>query len=127
MSDRVTYDENDDVVFCHLCVVKRAVKEAAFVSKGYCNWKDVIVAFGKHEKSDCHKSAVEAIVTLPIQCKDNAERLSKQIASDKLNNQQCLLKIGSNVRYLARQGLAFRGNGYDTNSNFFATFKVASE
>jgi len=48
------YGENDDMVICHLCVtalVKRAVKwnkaEAAFASKGYCNWKDAIVAFGK--------------------------------------------------------------------------------
>ena len=108
------YDEDDDVVFCHFCVtalVKRTVKwnkeEAAFVSKGYCNWKDAIVAFRKHEGSDCHKSAIEAIVRLPSQCKDIREQLSKQVASDKQDNQQCLLKVISNVRFLSRQGLAF--------------------
>ena len=121
------------MVFCHLCVtalVKRAVKwnkgEVAFVSKGYCNWKDAIVAFGKHEGSDCHKSAIEA-VTLPIQCKDIAEQLSKQIASDKLDNRRCLLKIVSNVRYLARQGLAFRGNGDETNSNLLQLIKLRQD
>ena len=60
------------------------------------------MAFGKHEGSDCHKSAVEAIVTLPMQCKDIAEQLSKQIASDKLDNRLCLLKIVSNVSRAGR-------------------------
>ena len=106
------YDEDDDMVFCHFCVtalVKRTVQwnkgEAAFVSKGYCNWKDAIVAFRKHEGSDCHKSAIEAVVTLPSQCKDIEEQLSKRVASDKQDNRQRLLKVISNVRFLARQGL----------------------
>ncbi len=40
----------------------------AFVSKGYCNWKDatgVKGAFNKHEKSGTHKLAIEYLVTIP--------------------------------------------------------------
>lgn len=33
------------------------------VTKGYSNWKDAIVAFKKHEKSACHKEAVEMIIS----------------------------------------------------------------
>ena len=56
------------------------------------------------------------IVTLPLQCIDIAEQLLKQIASDKLDNRQCSLKIVLNVRYLR---LAFRRNDDETNSKFF--------
>ena len=57
--------------------------ESTFVSKGYSNWKDAVMAFKRHEGSDCHKSAMEAIATLPLQCKDIGEQLSKQVASEK--------------------------------------------
>jgi len=107
---------------CYSILIRKTVKwkkgEGALVVKGFCNWKDAIAAFRKHEESECHKSAIEAIVTLPSQCKDITEHSSKQISSDKRDNRQCLLKIISNARYLARQGLAFRGDGDDTNSNF---------
>ena len=35
------------------------------VTKGYSNWKDATVSFNKHEGSNCHREAVEVIVTLP--------------------------------------------------------------
>ena len=81
-------------------------------------------AFRKHEGSECHKSAVETIVTLPSQCEDITEHFCKQISSDKRDNRQCLLKIISNVSYLARQGLAFRGDGDETNSNFMQLLRL---
>ena len=100
-------------IHCHLCVtalIRGRVKwkrgEAAFVEKGFCNWKDAIATFRKHEGSDCHKSAVEAMVTLPSQCKDITENFSNQISSDKRDNRHCLLKIISNVRYIAFRGMS---------------------
>jgi len=75
------YNEDDDVAFCHLCVtalVTNKIKwnkgESTFVSRGYSNWKDVIMAFKKHEGLDCHRNALEAIVTLPSQCQDIGEQ-----------------------------------------------------
>ena len=48
------YDEDSEVVFCHPCVtallrnkVKWSKGESAFVSRGYSNWKDVIMAYKK--------------------------------------------------------------------------------
>lgn len=81
------------MVFCHLCVtalVRNKIKwnkgESTFVGRGYSNWKDAIMAFKKHEGSDCHRSALEAIVTLPSQCQDIGEQLSKQVSSEKRDN-----------------------------------------
>ena len=44
--------------------------------------------------------------------------LSKQHADAKKENRECLLKILSNIQFLARQGIAFRGEGDEMVSNF---------
>ena len=67
------YDEEKDVVYCHTCV--RALKQkmtsskidAAFVFKGFSNWKDATISFRKHDSSRCHKEAVEKMVTFQPQ------------------------------------------------------------
>ena len=71
-------------MMCHLSVTGLARKkikwnkgESTFVSRGYSNWKDAVIAFKKHKGSDFHKSALEVIVTLPLQCRDIVEQLSK--------------------------------------------------
>ena len=63
-------------------------------------------------------------MTLPLQCKDIGEQLSNQVTSEKQDNRQCLLKVLSNLRYLARQGIAIRGDGDDSNSNFIQLLRL---
>ena len=92
--------------------------DGAFLSSGYTNWKDATVSFRKHESTECHRAATEAVVTLPSQVGDIGESLSKQLSEDKADNRALLLKILGNACFLARQGLAFRGAGNDENSNF---------
>ena len=85
------YDEDSDVVFCHPCIialsrykVKWSKGKSTFTSRGYSNyWKDAVMVFKKHKESDCHKSSIEAIVMLPLQCKDIGEQLTSQVASEK--------------------------------------------
>ena len=66
------YEESRDVVFCYLCKqasqqnkLKATCVDAAFISRGYCNWKDAINAFKKHEESKCHKDSVQTITIMP--------------------------------------------------------------
>ena len=123
------YDIERDLAFCHTCV--QAVKtgkikslgtgDLAFVSRGYCNWKDATGnkgAFNTHEKSGTHKMAVECLVTLPTSYRNVGEMLSTQHALDKQNNRDYLLKVFQNVQFLARQGIAMRGDQDESNSNF---------
>ena len=63
-------------------------------------------------------------MTLPLQCIDIGEQLSNQVASEKRDYQQCLLKVLSNLRYLARQGIAIRGDGDESNSNFMQLLRL---
>ena len=39
-------------------------------------------------------------------------------SKEKRDNRECLLKILSSVRLLARQGLALRGDGDESDSNY---------
>ncbi len=64
----------------------------------------------------CGADAV--VLVLPATCPDVGEMLSTELASQKRDNMQCLLKILSNLRFLARQGLPLRGDGSDADSNF---------
>ena len=92
--------------------------DQAFISKGFHNWKDATVAFNKHEKTGCHKDAVQMVVVLPKCYKDCGEMLSSQHAKEKADNRQLLYKILTNVQYLARQGLPLRGDGTEDDSNY---------
>ena len=50
--------------------------------------------------------------------------LVKQHKQEKKDNRQCLLKILSNVQFLARQGLPFRGDAEEMDSNFIQLLKL---
>ena len=125
------YSDAKDAVFCHVCVKALQSKrmdmkrgEPAFVITGFSNWKDGTVGLKKHEQSSSHKEAVEKMITLPSSCPDVAEMLSREHAEQKKDNRQCLLKILSNLRFLARQGIALRGDGDEKESNFIQLLKL---
>lgn len=130
------YDEERDVAFCHTCV--KAYKEKkivwssgnvdpAFISTGFCNWKDASVKLKSHESSNCHHESVTKIFTLPSTTEDIGEALSKQHKQEKLERRHCFLKILASIRFLARQGLALRGDDTEDNSNFIQLLKLQGE
>jgi len=63
------------------------------------NWKDATVAFKEHRSSATHKTAV---VDIPATYRDVGEMMFMNYAQEKKDNKQCLLKILSNVVFLAR-------------------------
>ena len=91
--------------------------DVAFTSKGFSNWKDATIGFKNHEASVSHKEALQ-VTLLPTTHSDIGEMLSKQHADAKKENRECLPKILSNIQFLARQGIAFRGEGDEMDSNF---------
>ena len=128
------YDERTDAVFCHTCRsakeknrLKSSRKDASFISRGFTNWKDAILSFSKHETSECHKEAIDSMLVLPKTTRDIGEMLSAAHASEKKDNRQLLLKILQNLRFLARQSIAIRGDGNEVDSNFIQLFKLRGE
>ena len=126
------YCEADDSVLCHTCAYafkehKLSTKNAdkAFITRGFTNWKLATSAFRQHEASDCHKEAVEKMLTLPLTTKDIGEMLSTAHSEEEKNNRECLLTIIANLRYLARQSCAIRGDGDESDSNFMQLLKLS--
>ena len=98
--------------------------DLAFTVKGFSNWKDGTIGIKKHEVSGSHKGALQVMVVIPSTCRDVGDMLVKQHKQEKKDNRQCLLKIISNVQFLARQGLPFRGDGEEIDSNFIQLLKL---
>lgn len=128
------YDELRDLCFCYICIQAHAEKKISsgyidqcFISRGFSNWKDATSVFKKHDQSKCHREALERTVTLPKSTKDIGETLSERHANEKSENRRCLLKIISNIRFLARQGLPLRGDGNENDSNFIQLMKIRGE
>ena len=101
--------------------------EPSFISSGYSNWKDVTVAFKKHQLSACHHKAVDVMITIPSTTKDIGEQLSQIHRQEKATNRRMFLKILSSIRYLARQGLALRGDGDEQDGNFLQLLKLKGD
>ena len=66
-------------------------------------------------------------VDLPSSVKDIAETLQSELTKQKMENRQMLLKILANIRFLARQSIAIRGDGDKENSDFIQLFKLRGE
>ena len=117
--------------FCHICIQAHHEKnissgyiDKGFISRGFCNGKDATIVFKKHDHSKCHREALERTLTLPKSTKDIGETLSERHSNEKSENRRCLLKIISNIHFLARQGLPLRGDG---DSNFVHLMKARGE
>ena len=104
-----------------------ARKDAAFLTKGFTNWKDATMSFTRHEVSDCHKETFEAMITLPKTTSDVAEMLSKSHSAEKKDSRQLFMKILLNIAFLARQRIALRGDGIGADSNFLQLLKLQGQ
>lgn len=101
--------------------------DEAFVLRRYCNWKDASGDkgwFASHESSSVHKKAIEVIETLPRTTRDIGEQLSSAHAEEKLRNRAYVLKVFQTIQFLARQGLALRGDQNDLESNFLQLLRL---
>ena len=102
----------------------RSRGDPAFTTNGFKNWKDATISFKTHEASASHKEALQVVIVIPSTCSDVGEMFSREHAQEKGENRQCLLRILSNIRFLSRQALAFRGDGDETDSNFMQLLKL---
>lgn len=126
------YDIGKDIALCHVCMKAEFEKkflastnrDAAFIIKGFTYWKGSNIFFSKHQASGSHKEAVAATEVLPQQVKDVGELLSEQHQQQKAENRAMFLRILENIRFLARHGLALRGHGDDSDSNFIQLLRL---
>jgi len=96
----------------------------AFSTRGFCNWKHAINKFQAHEKSSVHAHAVNQISqlkALPVE-----SQLSSQKQKEQCSCRIALVKLFTSIRFIARQGLAFRGHATQSG-NYAELLKLRSE
>ena len=84
-------------------------QQSAFTDEGFSNWKKALQRFDEHERSEMHREAAMKI-SAKSSSTNVAAQLSKHHDVDTKNRRQMLLKLLASVKYLARQGLPFRGH-----------------
>ena len=131
-NDWLHYNVGKDAAFCYTCMkcehekkfLSSKKREPAFISKGYMYWKEATTAFKKHQTSDCHGEAVEALLVLPHCIKDIAELQDAEHAAQKALNHRVFMRILNSLRFFVRQGLALRGDGDELDSNFIQLLRL---
>lgn len=124
------YCTEKDSVFCMYCIKHKGKLTAennledAYVNRGFSNWKKAPKAFSDHNETKAHRAALVYESLLP-QCGDVLEMTINDLNKNRLAERKYLLKIMDCVRYLARQGIAFRGN--DSNDNLTQLFKLLNK
>ena len=112
------YDELNDRAFCHTCIAAHNKEhmstatntiEPTFISTGYTNWKDALVKKEVLQHMSnyivINMQSCMCIVTIPATAGDVGELISKKYAEEKAVPRQCLLKVLSNIHFLATQVL----------------------
>ena len=98
--------------------------EEAYITKGFNNWKKALEAFVDHQQSKAHRAAITYESSVP-QCGDVLEMTVNDLNNKHLAERKYLIKVMENIRFLACQGLAFRGN--DGNDNLTQLFKLLNK
>lgn len=126
------YDVDADSAFCYLCMkcqrenkfLASTKRDPAFISRGFTYWKEGTSAFKKHTATECHREAIDALIVLPRCTQDVMEMQIAELAAEKAKNRKMFMLVLNNIRFLARQGLALRGDGDEGNSNFIQLLRL---
>jgi hypothetical protein len=95
--------------------------DEAYITKGFSNWKKAPKVFTDHQQCKVHIAALTYESVVP-HCGDVLEMTLNELQKKRHSERKYLLKVMDCIRYLARQGIAFRGN--DGNDNLTQLFKL---
>ncbi|XP_044431593.1 uncharacterized protein [Triticum aestivum] len=116
--DWLEYSVKENKAYCFYCYLfKQPVSNVKFGGNvfnqdGYKNWKKAMEYFRLHEGStkSAHNNARRHCTDFKNRKQSVAYAMTTQTERSHLEYQDCLMAIMGVVRYLLRQGLAFRGH-----------------
>ena len=135
------YSVAKDAAFCFICsLFRKEGQDPAWCETGVSAWEkmrsrgaDKKGKLAEHFSSESHKQALSAYVSFckplsPVDAMlDKALRNSKiQEAKDKLENKEVIKILLDIVNTLARQNMAFRGDGKENDGNFCQIVRLVS-
>ena len=114
--DWLTFCTTHNKVFCFYCrsantkglFTHRPKYEAAFIKKGFDNWKKAKQKFNQHQKSQAHAEAISKhrLLLQPA----ISVQMNNQIKKDQEKHRVGLMMQLTSLKYITRQGLAIRGH-----------------
>ena len=126
------FDSGLKKVVCFYCVKASVMglsdlarcKEPVFISQGFNNWKKAIDKFKAHQKSHTQILAVNQLAAAkqPTIC---AQLVAQ--AEEQKRARIAILKLFTSIRYVQRQGSAFRGHDHHSVGNYLQLFKLRAE
>ena len=114
------YSKEKDSVFCIFCIRNKGKltaehnMEETYITKGFNNWKKAFEAFLDDQQSKAHRDAITYESVVP-QCGDVWEMTVNNLNNKGLAKRKYLIKVMECIRFLARQGLAFRPSSINTS------------
>ena len=96
----------------------------SFINVGCNNWKKARERFREHEMCHLHNEALMKLKSLNSLYV--AVRLSTQLVNDLKYRREMLMEELTSIKYLTRQGLAFRGHN-DEEGNFIQLLKSRAD
>ena len=98
--------------------------EKTNIRKGFNYWKKALEVFVDHQQSKAYRAAITYESVVPL-CGDLLEMTVNDLNNKPLAERKNLIKIIECIRFLACQGLAFRGN--DGSDNLIQLFNLFSK
>ena len=129
----IHFDTRINAVICFTCAKAESLhlsdlarkRESTFITTGFSNWKKAKERFAAHQHSGAHRFAIEQVYNAKSRPTIDGQ-IMQQKNEQQLAARKCLHKIFTSARFLARQGLAFRGHDTD-DGNFKQMLLVRSE
>lgn len=121
-------------LYCFFCVKAkqhnmlishRNLFEPTFIESGFCDWKNAMRAFERHDKCDCHREAVDNWQSISNARASVSAQLNKQLLTEQHAAAIGLSSIITSILFLARQGLALRGHT-EMSGNLFQLMLIRS-
>ena len=97
-------------------------ENVAFITQGFCKWKNACEAFAKHDSSASHSES-KAKWMHYTRGTSVSVQLDSQHSKEQEIARACLMKQLTSLRYLLRQGLAMRGHD-EMNGNYLQLLKM---
>jgi len=103
-----------------VCLLSLTTKNEDALQPGFKNWKQALEKFNEHQKSARHRHAVQQLQHI------KSGPAAAQKAADQASARAAFLAVFGSIGYLARQGLALRGQE-DSPGNLMQLLELHSE
>lgn len=125
----LVYSPKNNRVYCYVC--KLFSEKTIALINGLNDWKNIHARLSEHENSLDHIVSISVLVCRTNICGRIDSELEQQYSKEKQYWRNVLKRVVATIKFLSRNGLAFRGSNsslYSTgNGNYLSALQYLSE